>query len=1250
MAKISLRATGGLNQDIDPNNLPEGDYLTANNIVFDAGKDGGAGAIRMLDSIKTTGLTAISGTIVDTAQDTDGSIYVLAFVTTVASIYKIGVNSSTGALENPILVLSYTHGATNGLIPDLRIIGDSLVWNYAGDGTPLSFWFNQSNVNNRRTLGQTLALEDLTLQKATPNNVATIVKTVTAGTAIAVEFLESTDFQFAYRYQYDNYEYSALSNYTQIYKGEKNTVKYAFSYSFTGKPAYAKYLEVYVRIGNNGTWRRIDSNLIGTDSATFEWTGQIFESLDIITTGKPFDAVPVWAKNIEVAKNRIFLANIQDDYSSDVGTITFAEPTVSLGYTLPAGSTHKSYLGDSAGVSSIELDASNYIKPFANNSTYAIGLAYYDKAMKTRGVEKYKKFTTGKFGGISGSTIPLVPNITATVANIPTWVKFAQFVYTKNISKSYVFEGYASSIFFELKKTNVDEKTKEVTTLLSFVQSVTKDDLKEINAFVIDMMGMIRAGRIYTWQQGDYVSINTPAPNGVLDLKIIGQNDNLLYCAYSGDVMTNTTTVDPSTLAFEIYTPKQQQEDESLVFYEYGNLIPVVTTGGSPTTSIAVTAAGPLNGPASGSKLLGDMVFSTIDMPTYVTSPFTTDTSKGSPVVEDVVTTVNSTHNFSELTVSYQSAGTTMKLESPVFTSISSSYSDVILNSSNVANSTGTSFKTTGYYIVGEQDAGVNKMTVAYNLQVTKALSQNTPTATEVEGKFDWALKMQVWKVPYNNTTNKYDLGSETFGDEVYITADSVNLPPSTPTMDYVGTHTIELNKLKNDINPNDRFEVRFSLTVDFQGAINTASITVNRKSASTNSVVVTLNGDRTPVKTISSYNYNAEVSATKTKYLFRSISNAITNPYWNTSSGKPLLSAQNIVTTPRTNTIRYGGNYVQGTKINNISSFFSLDSNDVAIENGEITGLQRASRLQGNGSMMIVLCKRESAYIMLGEQELSQGNNASIRSLTANMIGTIRNFGNNLGMIDKRSVMNYKGTIWWWDDFNKKVVKYTPDGLEIPSDTYMRSTFRSKSGIASFSYDPFHNMCFIAVGNETQSLGYSDNLKRWIAAYDFVPSFAESYGDRMLLFKAGSGILYRSLESGTKNDYNAFFGNSAANGNIKFVVNSQLPVMPLNVAVLHNMNVIDYAQPNYIKSSLLTVDITNENGQTSAINETNWLLEDNRIYAHVMRDSSSTGGIIEGNYIVGYLNNFLLTLKDKTQNMRVNSIDIEVNPITGHS
>ena len=1243
MAKISLRATGGLNQDVDANNLPVGDYLTANNIIFDSGKDGGAGAIRMLDSIKTLGLTAISGTIKETFLNTDGIIYVLVYVnSTTSSIYKVVPNMTTNPVtyENPVQILTYLHGGiSTTFVPDLRVLGSTIVWNYAKEGNdegiPLSFYIP----NFSGTL-LTPSLNDLKLQKQTPNNVVAITKTIGTGK----EFLESSDFQFAFRYQYTSYEFSVLGNYTQIYKGEKNTESYSFVFTFSSIPTWAQYIESYVRIGNNGTWRRIDT--APTSNYTLTWTGQIYESLDIVTTGKPFDAVPVTATCIEVAKNRIFLANIQDEYNT-ISTIVPSDPIPS-GYSFPAGSTVKTFKASTTTDTTVtSTEGSSYIKPFANNSTYAIGVAFYDAAMKTRGVEgKYTKFTTGNFD------YPIVPSITFGITGgAPSWAKFAQVVYSKNVSKSYIFEGYASSIFFEITKTVVNELTKEVTTLKSFIQSVGKDDLKNITAFVIDIMGMIRAGRIYTWSDGDYATIKTPI--GVITLKIIGQVDNLVYCAYSGAEMTNTATVDPSTLPFEFYTPKQQQEDESLVFYEYGNLIPVTTA----TTSIVVTADGPLNGPASGSKLLGDMVFSTIDMPSYTTSPFTVDVTKGSPVVEDVVTIVNSTHAFSTLQLGvvgpinaggYQSAP---KSETPILTSIPTNGDGAaIIDATGATASTGTSFKVSGYYVPAEQESGVNKLSVTYNLQATEVLSLLT-LSTGFAGSINYAVTAQVYRNPFNNTTFLYDKTPEKFGSEFNLLGSyrSVLLATTGTVVDLTSTQVIDFkNNIKEDINPNDAFYVVLTLQFSADGNVDQSTVTIAKKVGQTNSIVFNWNGDRTPVNSITSFNYNAPVSSTKGKYLIRSISNATTNQYWNTSSGKPLLAASNIAAQKRSNTIRYGGNYVQGTKVNNVNSFFSLDSNDVAIENGDITSLQRATRLQGNGSMMLVLCQKESAYIMLGEQELSQGNNSSIRSLTANMIGTIRNFGNNLGMIDKRSVMNYKGTIWWWDDFNKKVVKYTPDGLELPSDTYMRSAFRNKSGVATFSYDAFHNMCFIAVGNETQSLGYSDNLKRWIAAYDFVPDFCESFGDRMIIFK--NGTIYRSLESNSKTDYNAFLGNAASNGNIKFVVNSQLPVMPLNVAVLHDMNVIDYNQSNGIKSSLLTIDITNDNGQASAINETNWLLEDNRIYAHVMRDSNSTGGIIEGNYIVGYLNNFLLTLKDKTQNMRVNSIDIEISPITGHS
>jgi hypothetical protein len=270
-------------------------------------------------------------------------------------------------------------------------------------------------------------------------------------------------------------------------------------------------------------------------------------------------------------------------------------------------------------------------------------------------------------------------------------------------------------------------------------------------------------------------------------------------------------------------------------------------------------------------------------------------------------------------------------------------------------------------------------------------------------------------------------------------------------------------------------------------------------------------------------------------------------------------------------------------------------------------------------------------------------------------MIGTIRNFGNNLGMLDKQSVMNYKGMIWWWDDFNKKIVKYTTNGLEIPSDTYMRSHFLNKSGAANFSYDPFYNMCYVSIGSDTVAAGYSDNLKRWIAEqYNVKSDFAESYGDKIILFK--SSVMYKSIANGTTNDYNNLLGTSY-DGSISLTLNSRLPVNPLNISITHDMNVVDWNTSNYVKSSLLTIDISNENGQTTSINESNFLMEDNRLYAHIMRNANTQrngstieNAIIEGDYIVGYLNKFVVTLKDKTQNMRINSIDVEIAPVSGHS
>jgi hypothetical protein len=1236
MAKVSLKATGGLNKDVDLNLLPEGDYSDATNIIFDSGKTGGAGAIKMLESITTAGFNFGSDTIKATHQAADGQIYVLTVNGATAYIYRIPTT-----LDSKVTILSYLHIVTVDFAPDIKVLDNSIIWNYYANGTPLLFSLDGWTTAVAPVIG------DLTLVKRTPNNVFTIDK-LQGSPDSGLEFLETRDFQFAARYQYKSGEYSVLGAYSQMYKAADGVSSYSFFYDLSASPANVDFLEVYARIGNSGIWRRIDTYKKGTTPTTppepdFSWTGQIYESLDTVTTAKPFDAIPISAKHIEVAKNRVFLANIIDDYDVSSANLDFTITELTGSDYRPdtTSGTHGTYLTASdlnlaeAGISSRELISTAYYKPFANDSTYGIGLAYYDEAMKTRGVEKYVKFKTGKF------VYPILPTIRVGLNAgwaKPSWARYAQLVYTKNISKSYIYEGFASNVFFELTSLTTDATTKAVTEITTISQSITADQFKNVKFMVVDLMGMFRAGLIYNFSADDRITINTP--NGLFDFKIDSQNDNFLYCKYDKGTMTNPVIPTSRNLYFEIYTPKQVPEDESLLFYEYGNLIDISSWAAS--TNKDISGAGTLNT----NKLIGDMVFSKIDLPVYSTAPFIYNTTKSNPAIyaDDAVTVANIAF-ASTMQSSLTNPGTaTDVFLIPTYTSFGANADEaVFINSSGVESATGPEVRISGFYDAGDQEAG-NKLIINYYIKASWVLRFDNliPPATP-SGSMRWVLTSQIYRVPYNNTTNTYG-SAVVYGTEVGISDRTVTTATEGNSIDEIITQELLLSANSN-ISANDKFYVRLKLTLTASGDIQQALINIAKQTSASNGIVMTLNGDRIKPIVNTTYNANSIISGATNKFVIRASSTATARPFWNTSAGKPtVLISKNLNPTGRKNTIRYGGNYVPGTKINNLSSFFALDSADVPIENGEIVSLQRASRLQGNGTMLLALCQNESAYLLLGEQELTQANNQGVLSISSNVIGTIRNLGYNYGLQDKQSLLNYKGNVWWWDNYNKKIVKYNEQGIELVSDTYMRSEFLTKSGNAKFAFDPFYNTCFVSIGGETTSLGYSDTLKRWISRYTFKTDFAESYGDKMVLFK--SGVVYKSLQSG----FNAFLGAAAVDSTITFTFNSRLPIMPLNVSITHNMNVMDYSQANGVKASLLSIAISNENGQASAINETNFIAEDNRLYAHILRDSNSTGGLIEGNYIIGYLNNFVVSLKDKTQNMRLNSLDIEVQPISGHS
>jgi hypothetical protein len=382
-------------------------------------------------------------------------------------------------------------------------------------------------------------------------------------------------------------------------------------------------------------------------------------------------------------------------------------------------------------------------------------------------------------------------------------------------------------------------------------------------------------------------------------------------------------------------------------------------------------------------------------------------------------------------------------------------------------------------------------------------------------------------------------------------------------------------------------------------------------------------------------------VSSTKTNFVVRSQSEF--------GGGKPYLRAPENVVTRRTNAIRYGGNMVPGTTVNDLSLFFALDTVEVPIGNGEIMSLQRASRLQGEGDMILALCRNETSYLMLGEYQLQNSDNSGLQTLATDIVGTIRNIGFRTGIQERSSLINYNGDVYWWDESNGIVVQYTKRGINVISDIKNKSRFRQMKGFgyARFSVDPFYGMIFVKVGTNN-AIGFSITDEQWVSSYSLGAfSKAINYGDRCLYFAANK--VYRSLENGSGNKYGEYLGVSSNEASMSIVANTVKPILPKFIRIDHNMNIFDYTKSNNVKDNLLRLEITNENGQACTLLSPNFNIENNKLYSHVLRDVNSAGGMISGVYIQGYSNVFKVVLLDKAQDMRIFGISLEADLVTGH-
>jgi len=1216
MAKINLKPTGKLNKDVDLNALPEGDYSDARNIVTGTGKNGGAGTIKIMESIKVlSGITEITGEFKSALINSDGTIFALYYTnSTTASIYRI-----PSTLDSKALVISYTHGITTDFTPDFKIIGNILVWNYNGVKS-LYYW------DITRPEGNPQTVVNLILVKEAPINILGITKTVTSGQG--TDLLSLNDFQFTARYKYDTGEYSVLGNFSEMFKGEKDTASYQIVFTLTGKPTFATELEVYARRTEVGDWIRIHTvNISSGTAANLVWKGDAYESLSSSDADLPFSSVPTSVENIEVATNRLFVGNFEDDYENDaVGTLDI---TVNTGYSVPTGGTIVNYFGGNttdAGIKSTENGT--YYKPFANNSPYTVGVAFIDSAMKTRGVEYLKTFTTGSFSTLYAPTFSLAQ--TGGSAK-PSWAKWMQLVITKNQNKGRIFEGFANSLYFELNVEVTDPALSTTATVTKKKLSIISEDTQKLKHAVLDLSGMFNEGIVYVFNSGDRITLNCPSNTAgvtdadgsvtgtyrILDMKVLSSDGDKVYIEWTGGACLNDGIPDAKSLYFEIYTPKQQSEDASLFFYAAGPLVDISSSIPSTITDYH----------------LGDMIFKKFQMNTYTDQLLYKGLIRSIPaIINTGATTIfNSTKTSGEtdllLTVGSTNSSTVFTKNVPiVFTGLGATNADEATVVSGLP-------KIRGFY-----DSKCN-ISVAYSLSVRTVVTGNdAPEAVAFK------VKCYLAKVPYDPVLNIYGVETKIGTTRTIFDFDSFNNNVDTLTA-LTGTLAFEFNNTASILSSGDQLKVYFELSSACSGnSVDAAYVSLLETSGVTNSVVLTIVGDR--IQPVDSYSSRGTVptSSTKTSFVVRAMGNYNINQ-WSTSGGKLFVKALEKFSPRRTNAVRNSGNMIYGTDLNNISMFSPLDTVEVPVENGSIMSLQRASRLQGQGDMLVAVCQNETSYMLLGEASSAQSDNSSFSALTSGVIGSIRNLGIQSGIQNRESVYNHNGDLYWWDNFRSIVVQFTKQGAKIISDNGMKSYFVAKSGIAKIAVDPFYNYVLANIGG-TDSVAFSIDENEWKSEFDIDFDGALHYGERVVYFK--NGFLYRSMENAAGNKVGEYFGTSYPSS-VTMTANSTIPILPISVRIDHSMNVINYANSNFVKSTLLDINIKNENGQETNIKEVNFLLEDNKLYAFVLRDMNSIGGIISGRQIRGYNNNFKINLKDNSQENRIFGLELTFDKVSGH-
>ena len=802
-----------------------------------------------------------------------------------------------------------------------------------------------------------------------------------------------------------------------------------------------------------------------------------------------------------------------------------------------------------------DTDIEDETKPFANGSTYEVGYVLFDEYMRTRGVEGIQKFTTSEFG-FNKKTISLDKR-----SDFPTWAKYFQLAVTKNLTKDFIYEGYADTCYFIAEPatdteispiTSIDIPSRRANTRRrrNSRRNDQDTDLVTVSVSGIDNSETESSqSRRQTKDLKPYaVTLNEERPDDIkrpavnnpvpflpkLGLKASDIRDKIKYFAVDisgmfaaeryytfqpGDeIVGNFIKTSDTDISTSFQTLKIIAQDGSTIYCDPSPVInatalyevernlyfEIYSPAEVNQSSIFygnrdVYPIGDLIG-SSGSKtfnLEGDCYYSSITLPSYGHSKMEEEANQYKSLSQDNI-----------VTVTIANASAIKNVGTSSFTSRHNPKSDVAPELWEL------DYGNTGDIIINADGLYTFEYSADFALYYINSgspvfFADNIQVGLLVNGETVRYADFQDFTTSSSETTTFSSLSS------VYL---------------YAGDR-VSISHQKSDehlnVNSNATYYIdgsNYDITIS-KDAISTSPFTKKHRKADTEFIA----GGTT---------YTPPDKSFIIKALSRS---GDIQTQWNKDYGKPYIKYEAPAKSEFIkNRVRYSGRYIDGGSSSSLSSFLFDDFTDLPAEVASINALVRTSDQQSNGTVVLAMGDRNTFSLYIDRAMVSTADGQDLTTQSNQIISQIYPLKGGFGCKDKMSIVRKEGKVFYYDRIEKVYVRYAREGLEPIADK-MQNYFKDKSSVKAAYYDPFYDMIFVNFNN-LFTAAYSDKLKRWISEYDMAFTGSFYLDNNAYLFSKNDSSITELYETRTGTNYGNFLGAETV-AKIKLTSNSILPV-----------------------------------------------------------------------------------------------------------